>query len=109
MHNNNIIHRDIKPQNVLFDKDGNAKLTDFGVSAFITPDNDLQTKSEGTYFFMSPDSIDKNGVGKGFSGKAADVWALGVTFYAFTFYQVPWVSENIMEAFEMIEKKPYFL
>jgi len=105
VHSNGIIHRDIKPQNVLLDWKGTVKLADFGVST-IVDGSDLLTKSEGTYHFMAPECIGKDGVGTGYSGKGADIWALGVTFYAITFYKMPFFSENLMELFELIENKP---
>jgi len=44
---------------------------------------------------------------KGFSGKAADIWAMGVTFYAFVFYRLPFstTSQNPIDLFDQIEKK----
>jgi len=105
LHSQGIIHRDIKPQNILEDKDGRVIVADLGVAAYVES-NDLQTKTEGTYHFMCPESLNKDGNSRGYSGKAADVWALGITFYAFAFYKVPFNSDNLLELFELIERQP---
>ena len=59
VHINNIIHRDIKPQNILFTKDNKVKLGDFGVSQLFEQDNDRISKTEGTYHFMAPECCDR--------------------------------------------------
>jgi [calcium/calmodulin-dependent protein kinase] kinase len=102
------VHRDIKPQNILFDDKGKAKLADFGVASFVTNDNDTLFKMEGTYNFMAPELVSKNGLGSGYSGRAADIWALGITFYSFVYYETPFKGDpaNAMELFDQIEKKP---
>jgi len=105
VHNQGIIHRDIKPQNILEDKDGRIIVADLGVATYVDS-NDLQKKTEGTYHFMCPESLNKDGNSRGYSGKAADVWALGITFYAFAFYKAPFNSDNLMELFELIERQP---
>lgn len=105
VHNSGIIHRDIKPQNILEAQNGRIIIADLGVAATIEK-GDIQTKTEGTYHFMCPESLNKEGTNEGYSGKAADVWALGITFYAFIYYKLPFNSENLMELFELIEKQP---
>jgi [calcium/calmodulin-dependent protein kinase] kinase len=102
VHSHGIVHRDIKPQNVLM-SDGSAKIGDFGVSVIIGQD-DLLNNTQGTYHFMPPEACDKDKVKLGFSGKSADVWALGVTFFCFTFLEVPFNGDNISELFERISK-----
>ena len=60
VHINQIIHRDIKPQNILVTEDNKAKLADFGVSQLFEEDNDKLSKTEGTYHFMAPECCDRN-------------------------------------------------
>ena len=93
LHSNGIVHRDLKPQNILI-SEGTGKIADFGVSV-IVGENDLLDNTQGTYLFMPPEACDKDQVKKGYSGKAADIWSLGVTFYSFTFLDVPFKGESL--------------
>ena len=106
LHENNIIHCDLKPQNILLDEDMNAKISDFGVSN-IVENNDILVQTVGTYHFLSPESLASKkikGKVEGYSGKAADIWALGITFYAMLFLKLPFYHTNLLKLMEMIEK-----
>ncbi|KAM3499735.1 hypothetical protein MY10362_007028 [Beauveria mimosiformis] len=75
IHANNIIHRDVKPDNVLLDADGHVHLTDFNVASDIVPGRILTSKS-GTLAYLAPEVY----AGKGYDVRA-DWWSLGVLFY----------------------------
>merc|ERR1711998_382304 len=76
MHNNNVVHRDIKLENVLFDESHNAKLIDFGFSVY-AKDKKLRMFC-GTPSYMAPEIV-KRGE---YRGKPVDMWSLGVVLYA---------------------------
>ncbi|TQV98189.1 protein kinase [Cordyceps javanica] len=75
IHANNIIHRDVKPDNVLLDADGHVHLTDFNVASDVVPGRVLTSKS-GTLAYLAPEVY----AGKGYDVRA-DWWSLGVLFY----------------------------
>ena len=86
IHRHRVLHCDIKPQNVLVDEHNQCKLADFGTASIIG-DNDILSGARGTYEFLAPECCDPGQ--RFFSGKAADVWALGVTIYCLAFNEVP--------------------
>uniref|UniRef100_A0A2K5E4B6 Calcium/calmodulin dependent protein kinase kinase 2 n=1 Tax=Aotus nancymaae TaxID=37293 RepID=A0A2K5E4B6_AOTNA len=81
LHYQKIIHRDIKPSNLLVGEDGHIKIADFGVSNEFKGSDALLSNTVGTPAFMAPESLSETR--KIFSGKALDVWAMGVTLYCF--------------------------
>eukprot|EP00644_Phytophthora_capsici_P014700 jgi/Phyca11/511190/fgenesh2_kg.PHYCAscaffold_78_\ len=76
LHQNDIIYRDLKLENVLVDSDGHVALTDFGMSKENMPDEGRTTTFVGTYQMMAPEVFS----GKSYS-RAVDWWALGVMVY----------------------------
>lgn len=87
-------------------EDGTAALADFGLSQLCEDENERLDSTEGTYFFMAPElySVKKGGEGKpkGVEGKPLDIWALGVSFYAFLYLKVPFYGENMNEMIKSI-------
>lgn len=101
-HEKGVLHRDIKPQNIIFDANHVAKLIDFGVSKVLeSPESpDFLKQTEGTYHFMAPEACDPDV--EQYSGKAADVWALGVTAYALLFNKCPFWGQTDYQLMESI-------
>lgn len=89
------------------DVDHNAKIADFGVSALSTEDKDIMKDTKGTYFFMAPEVLDKTKAAKGYSGRLADVWSLGVTLWTFCYLELPFIGigeeVNEMTAMEIAQ------
>ena len=73
IHAHGIIHRNIKPENLVFDERGYLKLTDFGLAKELVPDVDNSNETSGTPGYMSPEVMCKNN-----HGIAADYFAVGV-------------------------------
>ncbi|KAB2909083.1 MAG: serine/threonine protein kinase [Ignavibacteriales bacterium] len=77
-HSQGIIHRDIKPGNIIIDKSGNPKITDFGIAKILGDKGLTQTGTKlGTVYYMSPEQI-KNPKAV---DQRSDIYSLGVTFY----------------------------
>jgi serine/threonine protein kinase len=75
LHDNGIVYRDLKPENVLLDSEGHIRLTDFGLSKMLGK-SELTSTFCGTPEYLAPEIIR----GKG-HGKQADFWAFGVLLY----------------------------
>uniref|UniRef100_A0A672FWQ6 calcium/calmodulin-dependent protein kinase n=1 Tax=Salarias fasciatus TaxID=181472 RepID=A0A672FWQ6_SALFA len=104
LHYQKIVHRDIKPSNLLLGDDGHVKIADFGVSNQFEGNDALLSGTAGTPAFMAPETLsDKR---KSFSGKALDVWAMGVTLYCFVFGKCPFIDEYILALHNKIRTKP---
>ncbi|KAF0434650.1 Pkinase-domain-containing protein [Gigaspora margarita] len=101
LHEHDIVHRDIKPDNLLLSADGILKIVDFGVSEAFTQGNDKMKKSAGSPAFMAPELCVAN---RGeISGKAADIWSMGVTLYCLVFGHLPFVKDNVIDLFDSIK------
>uniref|UniRef100_A0A674P4I2 calcium/calmodulin-dependent protein kinase n=1 Tax=Takifugu rubripes TaxID=31033 RepID=A0A674P4I2_TAKRU len=104
LHYQKIIHRDIKPSNLLLDDDGHVKIADFGVSNQFEGNDALLSSTAGTPAFMAPETL--SDTRKSFSGKALDLWAMGVTLYCFVFGKCPFIDENILALHNKIRTEP---
>ncbi|KAM4062969.1 kinase [Hirsutella rhossiliensis] len=88
IHGQGIIHRDVKPDNVLLDADGHVHLTDFNVASDVIPKRVLTSKS-GTLAYLAPEVY----AGKGYDVRA-DWWSLGVLFYECIYNKRPFDGSN---------------
>ncbi|XP_061537876.1 calcium/calmodulin-dependent protein kinase kinase 1b isoform X1 [Phycodurus eques] len=104
LHYNKIIHRDIKPSNLLLGDDGHVKIADFGVSNEFEGADALLSSTAGTPAFMAPETMEEHQ--REFSGKALDVWAMGVTLYCFVYGKCPFYDEYIVSLYNKIKNKP---
>ncbi|KAF4550026.1 Serine/threonine-protein kinase ppk33-like protein [Elsinoe fawcettii] len=98
IHQQNVVHRDVKPDNVLLDSEGHVHLADFNVATDLTPGKPLTSKS-GTLAYLAPEVYR----GKGY-GPEVDWWSLGVLFYECIYSKRPFegnhheqLAQNIMK------------
>lgn len=101
LHSNGIIHKDIKPGNLLLTLDETLKISDLGVAEALdrfAPDDTCFT-SQGSPVFQPPEIA--NGLEK-FSGFKVDIWSSGVTLYNLTTGKYPFEGDNIFRLFECI-------
>jgi serine/threonine protein kinase len=101
VHEQNIIHRDVKPENVNLDDSGRAKLMDFGIAK----STDLSLTQPGyvlgTPYYMAPEQI----VGKAITG-SVDIYAFGIMLYEMLLGQRPYAGETIETIFYKIMHEP---
>lgn len=89
-HENQIIHRDIKPQNILMDENGNVKITDFGIATSLAATSYTKTNSVmGTVHYLSPEQA-RGGV----ATKKSDIYSLGIVLYELLTGEVPFSGES---------------
>ncbi|PJN87098.1 Stk1 family PASTA domain-containing Ser/Thr kinase [Bacillus sp. mrc49] len=89
-HHNGIIHRDIKPQNILIDKEGTVKITDFGIALALSATNITQTNAVlGSVHYLSPEQARG-----GMANKKSDIYSLGIVMFELLTGRLPFSGES---------------
>lgn len=87
-HEQHIIHRDIKPQNIMISKDGKVKVTDFGIARAVTAQT-IGANVIGSVHYISPEQVRGH-----YSDERSDIYSLGITMYEMVTGQVPFDGDN---------------
>ena len=89
-HQNHIIHRDIKPQNILMDRNGNVKITDFGIAMALSATSITQTNSVlGSVHYLSPEQARG-----GAANHKSDIYSLGIVMFELLTGRLPFSGES---------------
>jgi eukaryotic-like serine/threonine-protein kinase len=89
-HHNGIVHRDVKPQNILMDLEGNAKITDFGIAMALSATAHTKTNSViGTVHYLSPEQARGR-----MATKKSDIYSLGIVFYELLSGELPFSADT---------------
>lgn len=102
-HDKGIVHRDIKPQNIMLLSTGNIKVTDFGIARFSRTETKTLTENAiGSVHYISPEQA------KGeFTDERADIYSLGVVFYEMLAGEVPFEADSAVSvALMQLQKEP---
>ncbi|KAG9254921.1 calcium/calmodulin-dependent protein kinase [Emericellopsis atlantica] len=101
LHAQGVIHRDIKPDNLLLSEDDVLKVVDFGVSQMFEKSSEMRTaKSAGSPAFLPPELCGKHAE---VSGKAADIWSMGVSLFCLKYGRIPFNRDGMLAMYEAIK------
>lgn len=101
LHSNRIIHRDMKPQNILIGSKQQVKLCDFGFARAISHDASMLTSIKGTPLYMAPELVQE----KPYT-YSVDLWSLGVILYELAVGRPPFYTDRIVSLIQMIVHEP---
>ena len=110
-HNMGVCHRDLKPENLLLDDDDNLKISDFGLSALYNTSEGSMASCRaqllhttcGTPNYVAPEVLED----KGYDGRKADIWSMGVILYVLVVGALPFDEKTLPKLFEKIQSAAY--
>uniref|UniRef100_A0A3P8Z337 non-specific serine/threonine protein kinase n=1 Tax=Esox lucius TaxID=8010 RepID=A0A3P8Z337_ESOLU len=100
-HNNQIVHRDLKCENILLDERGFVKLTDFGFACHYTDRSALMNTFCGSVAYTAPEIL----LCRKYCGEQADLWSLGVILYAMVMGKLPYHEKHPRKLIQLIRKE----
>lgn len=108
-HDEGVVHRDLTPANILYERDGLPKITDFGLAKLLDPDSDDSDEIPltgtgtvlGTAQYMAPEQAEGR---PGSSGTSADVYSLGAILYETLTGRPPFVGETKLEIIDLVRR-----
>ncbi|XP_073074207.1 serine/threonine-protein kinase 36 isoform X7 [Manis javanica] len=101
LHSHRILHRDMKPQNILLAKGGGIKLCDFGFARAMSTNTMVLTSIKGTPLYMSPELVEERPY-----DHTADLWSVGCILYELAVGTPPFYTTNIFQLVSLILKDP---
>lgn len=102
LHAKGVVHRDVKPSNIMFDKNGVVKVTDFGTAKLLGDIKNTKTGLVGSYAYMSPEQISGDEV-----TEKSDIYSFGVTLYRMVTGKLPFEFESEYKVMKgHLEQKP---
>ncbi|XP_059559143.1 serine/threonine-protein kinase 36 isoform X6 [Myotis daubentonii] len=101
LHSHRILHRDMKPQNILLAKDGGIKLCDFGFARAMSTNTMVLTSIKGTPLYMSPELVEERPY-----DHTADLWSVGCILYELAVGTPPFYTTSIFQLVNLILKDP---
>ncbi|KAK6460245.1 hypothetical protein DFJ63DRAFT_290633 [Scheffersomyces coipomensis] len=98
-HRNNVVHRDLKIENIMISESGDIKIIDFGLSNLYSPKTLLKTYC-GSLYFAAPELLSA----KPYTGPEVDIWSFGVVLYVLVCGKVPFDDQSVSVLHEKIKK-----
>ena len=101
-HEQHIIHRDIKPQNIIISRDGNVKVADFGIARAVSSQT-MNATAVGSVHYISPEQARG-----GYCDERSDIYSFGITMYEMVTGRVPFEGDNTVAVALAHLETPYY-